>query len=99
LELSPGETRVIEALGVIGGRNGSRAGQGPFTIASRKQADEGREAQLERWRESQSEGLRVKLPEARLEEAFQAVKNHLHVFDDGDYFSPGTFIYHNHWFR
>ncbi|MBW8890003.1 MAG: hypothetical protein JF616_19785 [Fibrobacteres bacterium] len=99
LELSPGETRVIEALGVIGGRGGARAGQGPFAVATRKQAGEGRERQLQRWRDLQSEGLRVKLPEARLEEAFQAVKNHLHVFDDGDHFSPGTFLYHNHWFR
>jgi len=43
--------------------------------------------------------MRLKLPDARLEQAFKAVKSHLHVFDDGDHFSPGTFLYHNHWFR
>ena len=54
---------------------------------------------LERLREAGGDGLRLRLPDVRLQEAFQAVKNHIHVFDDGDHFSPGTFLYHNHWFR
>ncbi len=108
LELAAGETRVIEALGVIGGRGGrgvraGRAGSRPATSAlagvSRKQTDAARNGQLARWRESQGEGLRINLPDSRLQDAFRAVKNHLHVFDDGDHFSPGTFLYHNHWFR
>jgi hypothetical protein len=99
LELAAGETRVIEALGLIGGRGGSRPVAGAIAGATRKQSDEARTRQLARWRESQGEGLRVHLPDSRLHEAFQAVKNHLHVFDDGDHFSPGTFLYHNHWFR
>jgi hypothetical protein len=70
-----------------------------FAGATRKQSDEARAGQLSRWRESQGEGLRVHLPDSRLQRAFLAVKNHMHVFDDGDHFSPGTFLYHNHWFR
>lgn len=105
LELAAGETRVIEAIGAIGGRGGragrggSRPDPGVFAGATRKQCDEARSGQLALWRESQSGRLRVTLPDKRLDTAFQAVKNHLHVFDDGSHFSPGTFLYHNHWFR
>ncbi len=101
LELAPGETRVIEALGVVGGKGASASKAAPQSLLgiTRKVQLDARDRQLGRWRDLQSDGLRVRLPDARLEEAFLAVKNHLHVFDDGDHFSPGTFLYHNHWFR
>jgi hypothetical protein len=47
----------------------------------------------------QDNGLRIHIPDVRMLEAFQAVKGHIHVFDDNENFSPGTFLYHNHWFR
>ncbi len=101
LELAPGETRVIDALGILGGK-GSKAAKVPplqLTGITRKSHNDARARQVQRWRDLQADGLRIRLPEARLEEAFLAVKNHLHVFDDGDHFSPGTFLYHSHWFR
>jgi hypothetical protein len=98
LELAPGEVRVIDSLGIMGGKI-AKAPAAALAGITRKAHSDARARQAERWRDLQSDGLRVRLPDARLEEAFLAVKNHLHVFDDGDHFSPGTFLYHNHWFR
>ncbi|MCB9496343.1 MAG: hypothetical protein H6686_05590 [Fibrobacteria bacterium] len=57
----------------------------------------------ERTRHQESErsrqGVRLRMPDPRLQEAFDAVRGRLHVFDDQDRYSPGTFLYHHHWFR
>ncbi len=55
--------------------------------------------QKSQWIEQSLQGLQINIPDPQLTEAFHAVKNHLHVFDDGKYFTPGTFLYHHHWFR
>ncbi|MDB5048495.1 MAG: hypothetical protein JWO30_1566 [Fibrobacteres bacterium] len=98
LELSPGETRTIDTLGILGGK-AAKMPPAQLIGITRKAHNDARARQAERWRDLQSDGLRIRLPDSRLEEAFLAVKNHLHVFDDGDHFSPGTFLYHSHWFR
>jgi hypothetical protein len=41
----------------------------------------------------------VVVPDGRLQTAFDSVANRLRLFDDQDHFSPGTFLYHQHWFR
>jgi len=58
-----------------------------------------REAALIRLKEVQEEGFCLRLPDEKLNRAFGAIKGHLHVFDDGNHFSPGTFLYHQPWFR
>ncbi|MDQ3003657.1 MAG: hypothetical protein M3Y08_20665 [Fibrobacterota bacterium] len=98
LELSPGEVRVIDAMGIMGGKM-AKVPAAQLTTITRKAHLDAVGRQTTRWRDLQSDGLRIRLPDSRIEEAFLAVKNHLHVFDDGDHFSPGTFLYHNHWFR
>jgi hypothetical protein len=60
---------------------------------------EARGEAIARMREAQNEGMSLKLPVPKLEEAFAAIKGHLHVFDDRTHFSPGTFLYHQPWFR
>lgn len=44
-------------------------------------------------------GTRILVPDVRLQEAIDAVRARIHVFDDQDRFTPGTFLYHHHWFR
>lgn len=51
------------------------------------------------WRRESGLGARLTVPDRRLQEALDAVRARLHVFDDGDRFTPGTFLYHEHWFR
>jgi len=44
-------------------------------------------------------GTRLSIPDERLQAGWNAVLARLHVFDDGDRFTPGIFLYHEHWFR
>lgn len=97
IELPPGAERTLRSAAWLGEKPECPAplrkqGLSPALVASRESA-------LHRLREVQGEGLCLKLPEAKLEEAFGAIKGHLHVFDDREHFSPGTFLYHQPWFR
>jgi hypothetical protein len=39
------------------------------------------------------------LSSALLQRQFHAIRNRWEAFDDGTHYSPGTFLYHTHWFR
>lgn len=98
VELPPGSTRTFASLGALDGRMGKPAAA-RWAAAAPRFLPQARAARLTSLREEEEAGFSVTLPDARLQEAFTAVKGHLHVFDDGDHFSPGTFLYHTHWFR
>ncbi|NBW82097.1 hypothetical protein EBR21_10140 [bacterium] len=42
---------------------------------------------------------RINLPCEKLERQLSAIKLRLPAFDDVTHFSPGTFLYHTHWYR
>lgn len=98
VELAPGATRTITSQGSLDRRLAKPAAHrwARTDVATHAAA---RAARLASLREEDEDGLSVLLPDPRLQEAFNAVKSHLHVFDDGTHFSPGTFLYHTHWFR
>ncbi len=98
IELKPGQTHIIESIGMLGSHGYNVPTPRPISVNT-KTLSEAREYQVESLRKKQDQGLRITVPDVKLEEAFLAVKNHIHVFDDGTHFSPGTFLYHNHWFR
>jgi len=50
-------------------------------------------------RRESARGTILVVPDPVLQEGWNAVRARLHVFDDGDRFTPGTFLYHEHWFR
>ncbi len=93
-ELPPKSERILHSVGVIARSRDIAAVPRKTSTASRVRAWE-----LDRLRHNETQGLRIKVPDAELERAFRAVKGRLHVFDDGQHFSPGTFLYHGHWFR
>lgn len=92
--LAPGESRTLPSLGLI-----SRKKPYPARIPARTDIPPLRDAERERLRRAEGEGMRIEIPHPELERAFRAVKGRLNVFDDGDHFSPGVFLYHGHWFR
>lgn len=79
-----------------------RAGHGTSSRLRRlsvRSTDHARERMRASFRERRAGEIRIRVPDARLQTAFDAVLVRLRVFDDQDRFSPGTFLYHQHWFR
>lgn len=52
-----------------------------------------------RWRELLAQGMRISVPDERVQNAFEANKAHLLILHDGDSITPGPFLYHEFWFR
>jgi hypothetical protein len=96
LTLEPGEERVLHSVGMIA--RGTDA-QSRTNIPAVPDIERLRDAEVQRLRDTEAAGLQVEIPHKGLEKAFRAVKGRLCVFDDGDRFSPGSFLYHGHWFR
>lgn len=95
VELPPGGERIVHTIGVQS-RNRDRIAALPRSATSVARI---REWELERLQAVESLGMQIQIPDPVLQQAFRAVKGRLHVFDDGNHFSPGTFLYHGHWFR
>ena len=51
------------------------------------------------WREKLAQGMRVRLPDERLQNAFEANKAFLLLLHDGNSITPGPWTYHQFWFR
>jgi hypothetical protein len=51
------------------------------------------------WRDHIGRGMRVELPDQKLQDAFEANKAFLLLFNDGDSIKPGPLTYHQFWFR
>lgn len=51
------------------------------------------------WQAQLRRGMRVRLPDARLQAAVDANRAYLLLFHDGDEITPGPFTYHRFWFR
>ncbi len=98
LELGPGQARTLEVLGFMGNKLLKSLKKGPEK-ASLKNLIEIKNSRVNALIQDQESGLRICIPDEKMLEAFQAVKSHIHVFDDNTHFSPGTFLFHNHWFR
>ena len=54
---------------------------------------------ISRWRENLSRGMRIRVPDGKLQAAFDANKAFLLLLHDGDTITPGPFTYHQFWFR
>lgn len=92
IELPSGGERKLQSLAFLGEAPLAAPTMAPAIMRARDEA-------IARMHEVQNEGMTLKLPVPKLEEAFAAIKGHLHVFDDRTHFSPGTFLYHQPWFR
>ena len=41
----------------------------------------------------------ISWPRKFLQSSFDGIRRRIHVFDDVDYYTPGSFFYHHHWIR
>jgi hypothetical protein len=51
------------------------------------------------WQARLGAGMQLRLPDARLEESWEASKAHLLALHDGDSITPGPALYHSFWLR
>lgn len=97
LTLEPGEKKSIESFALIG-----KITDHPNSRFSKISVDNISVARSEfeiYFKENEKKGLMISIPDEELNKAFNILKNHIHVFDDGEHFTPGTFFYHSNWMR
>ncbi|MEN9353873.1 MAG: hypothetical protein RL318_1198 [Fibrobacterota bacterium] len=97
LSLAPGQIREI-VLFLPLRKSGTHRPQ-KFIQIRREPLLEAREATLGKWREHQGSGTEFVIPDPEVARLLAAIRNRLPAFDDGDIFTPGTFLYHEFWFR
>ncbi|MBN8218310.1 MAG: hypothetical protein J0L75_16825 [Spirochaetes bacterium] len=95
--LAPGEERKLRTLGDLHPALVQLRPPKPRALFALAQG--AREEALDHYRANRLRGMALTVPDRALTGQFMKVKNHLHVFDDVTHFSPGSFLYHGHWFR
>ena len=97
ITLAPRESTELPFVATIA--QTSKAQFTKFKNISKENVKKEYENTLKHWNHHQYNGMEISIPNKRLQKFFYALKNRIHIFDDGDHFSPGTFFYHEHWFR
>lgn len=97
LSLAPGQEREIVLFAPLR-KSGTHRPQ-KFIHIRRDALLEERAKTLEAWRAFGRTGTRIELPDPQIQKVLDAVRHRLPAFDDGTHFSPGTFLYHEFWFR
>ncbi len=69
------------------------------SLPSISAASELRRQSISAWRARLARGLRVRLPDDLMQNAFEANKAFLLLLHDGDTITPGPFLYHQFWLR
>ncbi|MBF0472404.1 MAG: hypothetical protein HQK93_01540, partial [Nitrospirae bacterium] len=97
MSLRPKEKKKIVIVGVIGKRK--PVPNRKFKHITLDVINKAKDENIKKWLDWEAAGLTLTIPDKRVEKAFYAIKNHLTVFDDKDYFTAGTFVYHTYWIR
>jgi hypothetical protein len=97
LVLEPGERRILETVGTL--RSGRTSLVHRFERPTYTAIQDAKDAVQLQWEKQSTQGMQLNIPDKKWQIAFEAVRNRLYIFDDGDHFSPGTYCYHHHWVR
>lgn len=97
LELSPHSHRIVNAVLPMRPAQQVSAQSVEWTNADVYPALR-RTNQL-RWRTLLDQGMKIRVPDDQIQNAFEANKAYLLLFHDGDSITPGPFLYHQFWFR
>jgi len=97
LALAPGESKTLAVLMPM--QPEPRDEDDPTPLPRPAPASELRAAVVSTWRAKLARGMRVQLPDEKLQSAFDANKAFLLMLHDGESITPGPFTYHQFWFR
>jgi hypothetical protein len=96
LELPPHTSRVLSSVMPMFAGD---AGDSPAAWTEPEQIARLRQETQKRWRATLARGMNIRVPDDRLQDAFEANKAYLLLFHDGESITPGPFTYHDFWFR
>jgi hypothetical protein len=68
-------------------------------ISNLQSPSEARAQAITHWRAKLAQGMTIRVPDEKLQNAFDANKAFLLLLHDGDSITPGPFTYHQFWFR
>jgi len=98
IELDAGERKTLTALMPMEREEIDEEESNPrFQISSLK--SDWQTQTISQWREQMAHGIRIRLPDEKLQAAFDANKAYLLLLHDGDTITPGPWTYHQFWFR
>ena len=97
LDLAPGESRTLSLHMPMQPEPRDEDDPAPLTAVA--PSVELRTAVVSMWRDKLAHGMRVQLPDEKLQSAFDANKAFLLLLHDGESITPGPFTYHQFWFR
>ncbi len=100
MDLAPGETRTWTARMPM--EKVERDEDDPSLVSSLQSlasTNKLRDDVLALWRAKLDEGMRIRVPDEKLQAAFEANKAFLLLLHDGDTITPGPLTYHQFWFR
>lgn len=99
LELAPNERRVISALMPMQGEEIQEDDPSPLTSGQFPTPAELRLQTISTWRDKLPRGMRVRLPDEKLSNAFETNKAFLLLLHDRSTITAGPFTYHQFWMR
>jgi hypothetical protein len=97
LELAPNASNTLAVSMPM--QRVERDADDPSPLPRIAPAEDLRAASIAAWRDKLAQGMRVRLPDERLQNAFDANKAFLLLLHDGDTITPGPYTYHQFWFR
>jgi hypothetical protein len=98
IELAAGQSTMLTALMPME-REELDDEDEPLSSFVVRPSSDWREQTIHLWREQRARGMRIRVPDEKLQAAFEANKAYLLLFHDGDSITPGPFTYHQFWFR
>lgn len=102
LDLDPNSSRTIVALMPLEPTAGIEDRTNEIIVPAALSADttrQLRERAASDWRARLDRGMRVTLPDDKINAAFEANKTHLLLLHDGASITPGPYLYHRFWIR
>ncbi len=97
LELGAGQSATLTALMPM--ERVEYDEDDPSPLPRLAPAEDWRTASIAAWRAELARGMRVRVPDASVQNAFDANKAFLLLLHDGDTITPGPWTYHQFWFR
>jgi hypothetical protein len=99
IELGAGESKTLNVAMPMKRIERDDDDPSPITNLQSLDLNQLRTQTIAQWHDKLAQGMRVRLPDENLQNAFDANKAYLLLLHDGESITPGPYTYHQFWFR